>query len=62
MPNRPQLKLGAFSMSPGHHVAAWRHKGSAANLGSNFRACVDIAKKAEAARFDLLFLDDNLAG
>jgi alkanesulfonate monooxygenase SsuD/methylene tetrahydromethanopterin reductase-like flavin-dependent oxidoreductase (luciferase family) len=49
-------------MSPGHHVAAWRHKGSAANLGSNFRACVDIAKKAEAARFDLLFLDDNLAG
>ena len=61
MANRPQLKLGAFLMSPGHHVAAWRHKGSAANLGSNFRAYADIAKKAEAARFDLLFLDDTLA-
>lgn len=61
MTHRPQLKLGAFLMSPGHHVAAWRHKGATADLGSNFRAYADIARKAEAAKFDLLFLDDNLA-
>jgi FMN-dependent oxidoreductase (nitrilotriacetate monooxygenase family) len=61
MTNRPQLKLGAFLMSPGHHVAAWRHSSATADLGSNFRAYADIARKAEAAKFDLLFLDDNLA-
>ncbi|MFC3057971.1 LLM class flavin-dependent oxidoreductase [Paenirhodobacter populi] len=55
-----KLRLGAFLMAPGHHVAAWRHPSSAADLGSNFRAYADIARKAEAAKFDLLFLDDTL--
>lgn len=56
-----RLKLGAFLMAPGHHVAAWRHPGAQADLGANFRAYAEIAKKAEAAKFDLLFLDDTLA-
>lgn len=56
-----KLRLGAFLMSPGHHVAAWRHPQAQADLGANFRAYADIARKAEAAKFDLLFLDDTVA-
>jgi N-acetyl-S-(2-succino)cysteine monooxygenase len=56
-----QLKLGAFLMSPGHHVAAWRHPSAQADLGADFRAYARIAQEAEAAKFDLVFLDDTLA-
>ncbi len=56
-----QLKLGAFLMAPGHHVAAWRHPTAHATLGADFRAYARIAQQAEAAKFDLLFLDDTLA-
>lgn len=57
---RKKLRLGAFLMAPGHHVAAWRHPEAQADLGANFRAYAAIARKAEAAKFDLLFLDDTL--
>jgi FMN-dependent oxidoreductase (nitrilotriacetate monooxygenase family) len=61
MSKRPrQLKLGAFLMSPGHHLAAWRHPGSNAALGVDFRAYARIAQRLEAAKFDLLFLDDTV--
>ncbi|SNB72956.1 FMN-dependent oxidoreductase, nitrilotriacetate monooxygenase family [Arboricoccus pini] len=56
-----QLKLGAFLMSPGHHVAAWRHQDAQADLGADFKAYVRIAQAAEDAKFDLVFLDDTLA-
>ena len=60
MPSR-QLKLGAFLMAPGHHVAAWRHPDAQADLGADFEAYARIAQAAEAAKFDLVFLDDTLA-
>lgn len=56
-----KLKLGAFLMSPGHHVAGWRHPSAQADLGQNFKAYVAIAQEAEAAKFDMLFLDDTVA-
>ncbi|MDQ0475302.1 LLM class flavin-dependent oxidoreductase [Labrys wisconsinensis] len=56
-----QLKLGAFLMAPGHHVAAWRHPGAQADLGADFRGYAAIARQAEAAKLDLLFVDDVLA-
>ncbi|MBB3977692.1 alkanesulfonate monooxygenase SsuD/methylene tetrahydromethanopterin reductase-like flavin-dependent oxidoreductase (luciferase family) [Rhizobium azooxidifex] len=56
-----QMKLGVFAMSPGHHVAAWRQKDAQADLGSNFKAFVQIAQQAEAAKFDMVFLDDIVA-
>lgn len=56
-----QMKLGVFAMSPGHHVAAWRQKDAQADLGSNFRAYAQIARQAEAAKFDMVFLDDVTA-
>lgn len=58
---RRQLKLGAFLMAPGHHVAAWRHPETQADLGGDFAAYARIAQQAEAARFDAVFLADGLA-
>jgi alkanesulfonate monooxygenase SsuD/methylene tetrahydromethanopterin reductase-like flavin-dependent oxidoreductase (luciferase family) len=29
-----KLRLGAFVMATGHHIAAWRHPGSDANAGA----------------------------
>lgn len=56
-----QIKLGAFLMSSGHHIAAWRHPDAPANAGSDFAHYKRLAQIAEAARFDALFLADNVA-
>ncbi|MDP9971681.1 FMN-dependent oxidoreductase (nitrilotriacetate monooxygenase family) [Variovorax paradoxus] len=55
-----QFKLGAFLMQTGHHIAAWRHPGAQADAGSNFRHYVELAQKAEAAKFDAIFLADSV--
>ena len=53
-----QIKLGAFLMQTGHHIAAWRHPGAQADAAVNFRHYVDLAWRAEAAKFDAIFLAD----
>jgi len=55
------MKLGAFLYPTGYHIAAWRHPQVAADLGVNFRACVEFAKTAERGKFDFLFLADSAA-
>lgn len=54
-----QLRLGAFLMQTGHHIAGWRHPGAQADAGSNFRHYVELARQAEAAKFDAVFLSDS---
>ncbi|AZD76883.1 LLM class flavin-dependent oxidoreductase [Pseudomonas chlororaphis] len=56
-----QLKLGAFLMATGHHVAAWRHPYVPADAGLDFFAYRQLAQIAEAAKFDALFLADSVA-
>ncbi|MBA2926393.1 LLM class flavin-dependent oxidoreductase, partial [Pseudomonas sp. P7] len=56
-----QLKLGAFLMATGHHVAAWRHPDVPANAGLDFAQYKHLARVAEAARFDALFVADSIA-
>lgn len=55
-----QFSLGAFLMQTGHHIAGWRHPQAQADAGSNFRHYVDLARKAEAAKFDAIFLADSV--
>lgn len=55
-----QIKLGAFLMQTGHHIAAWRHPDASADAGQNFRHYVDLARKAEAAKFDAVFFADSV--
>lgn len=62
MPTPPrQLKLGAFLMATGHHVAAWRHKDVPANAGLDFKHYKHLTQVAEAAKFDALFVADSVA-
>lgn len=55
-----QLRLGAFLYPSGHHIAAWRHPDTQANAGIDFRHYVALARAAEAAKFDLIFLADGV--
>ncbi len=56
-----QIKLGAFLMASGHHVAAWRHPEAAADAGLDVRHYKRLAQIAEAAKFDALFVADSVA-
>ncbi|ONG50996.1 nitrilotriacetate monooxygenase [Pseudoroseomonas deserti] len=54
-----QMRLGLFLLSTGHHIAGWRHPGAQADAPVNIRHYAEMARLAEAARFDMLFLADN---
>ncbi|MGY2047861.1 LLM class flavin-dependent oxidoreductase [Methylobacterium sp. JK268] len=53
------MRLGAFFYATGHHVAGWRHPSSEADGGLNLERYVGWARTAEAASFDLIFLEDG---
>lgn len=55
-----QLRLGAFFNPTGHHVASWRHPQSQADAGINFPHYMELAQTAERAKFDMVFLADNV--
>jgi FMN-dependent oxidoreductase (nitrilotriacetate monooxygenase family) len=55
------LKLGLFLRATGHHIAAWRDRGSHADAGVRLDHFIDLARKAEAAGFDTLFLADSVS-
>lgn len=54
------LRLGAFLYSVGHHAAAWRHPEVVPDDAFRFEFFRDLAQKAEAAKFDTIFLADNV--
>jgi len=56
-----QLSLNAFLHDTGHHEASWRHPDSGAERLGDVRWYQDIARKAEAARLDAVFLADGPA-
>ncbi|EIZ78140.1 luciferase-like monooxygenase [Novosphingobium sp. Rr 2-17] len=55
------MKLGAFLFGVGHHAAAWRHPDVDPRAPFRFDYWRDLAQKAEAAKFDAVFLADNVA-
>jgi FMN-dependent oxidoreductase (nitrilotriacetate monooxygenase family) len=56
---RRQMKLGAFLMFTGHHVAAWRQEG--VSESTRLADFVRFARLAEAAKFDAVFLADGVS-
>ncbi|CCM76806.1 LLM class flavin-dependent oxidoreductase [Rhizobium mesoamericanum] len=56
---KDKIKLGAFLLFTGHHVAAWRHP--KASVGTEFENYVELAKLAEVAKFDTIFFADGVA-
>lgn len=55
-----QIRLNAFLMATGHHVAAWRHPGVPADAALSFESYKKLAQTAEAAKFDAVFLADSV--
>ena len=55
------VHLNLFIHSRGHHEAAWRHPAASPFLLTDFRYYEELAKKAEAAAFDSIFLSDILS-
>lgn len=53
-----QMKLGAFLMPTGHHIAAWRHPAAAADAGVDVQHMIGLARTAERGLFDLVFFED----
>ncbi len=56
-----QLHLNLFFHSRGHHEASWRHPAASPLPLTDIRYYQDLARCAEAALFDSIFLADQLA-
>ncbi|MBW6424217.1 LLM class flavin-dependent oxidoreductase [Rhizobium sp. XQZ8] len=56
-----QMKLGAFLMAGGHHIAAWRHPDAYASAGVDIDHFIALAQIAEKGKFDMLFVEDAAA-
>src|SRR5438128_10264965 len=54
-----KMRLGAFIMATGHHIAAWRHPGSQADAGINIDHYIRLARTAERGLFDQVFVADT---
>lgn len=60
--NGRQIRLGAFIMATGHHIAAWRHPLAEADAGHNIDHYRRLAQEAERGLFDVVFVADSPAG
>ena len=56
-----QLSLNAFLHDTGHHEASWRHPDSALERIDDITWYQEIARRAEAAKLDAVFLADSPA-
>ena len=56
-----QLRLGAFLMETGHHVAGWRAPDVPAHAALDFALYQRLAQTAERACFDAIFFADSVA-
>jgi N-acetyl-S-(2-succino)cysteine monooxygenase len=55
------MKLGAFLLGAGHHVAAWRDGASDPRANMSFAHFANLARIAERGLFDALFIADSAA-
>lgn len=58
---RKTMRLAAYFNPTGHHVASWRHPRAQADASTNIDHYVEIARTAERAKFDMIFLADSVA-
>lgn len=59
---KKQMKLSAFVAGSGsYHQAGWRHPDGNPRYGEDFNLCVELARKAEAAKLDMLLVADLIS-
>src|SRR5262245_47804207 len=56
-----QLHLNLFIHSRGHHEASWRHPASSPLALTDIRYYQDLARRAESAKSESIFIADQLA-
>ena len=56
-----KMRLAAYFNPTGHHVASWRHPRAQVDAPINIDHYVEIARTAERAKFDMIFLADGSA-
>ena len=61
MTRNRQLTLNLFIYPGGHHEAAWRYRDSAPHRLFDISYYQDLARRAEAAKFDAIFFADGPA-
>lgn len=54
-----QMHLGLFLLGTGSHIAGWRYPGAIESF-EDIGLIADIGRSAERAKFDLIFMGDNL--
>jgi FMN-dependent oxidoreductase (nitrilotriacetate monooxygenase family) len=54
-----QMRLSAFTPASSYHQAGWRHPNADLTVYDDFSRWVTIAKKLEAAKFDMIFIADT---
>ena len=54
-----QMHLGLFLLGTGSHTGGWRHPGATRSF-QDIDTVLEIARAAEDAKFDLIFMGDNL--
>jgi FMN-dependent oxidoreductase (nitrilotriacetate monooxygenase family) len=55
------MRLAAYFNPTGHHVASWRHPRAQRDAHVNIDHYAEIARTAERAKFDMIFLADGVA-
>lgn len=61
MKNPRQMKLGLSMRYLGYHIASWRHPDVPADGAIHFEYFLETARKAEAAKLDMVFFADGVA-
>lgn len=56
-----KMKLSAYLIGTGMHVASWRHPKSRPNASIDPSAFMELAQIAEKGKFDIAFIADSLA-
>jgi N-acetyl-S-(2-succino)cysteine monooxygenase len=54
-----KMRLSAFTPGSSYHQAGWRHPQADLSVYDDFSRWVTIAKKLEAAKFDMIFIADT---
>lgn len=60
MGKEKQISLGLSMRYLGYHAAAWRHPDVDPGGASDYRHFLQVARMAEAAKFDMVFLADGI--
>jgi len=58
---KKQIKLAAYLIGTGMHIASWRHPDAKPTASIDVHHFIQLAQTAERGKFDMVFFPDSLA-